>query len=212
MPNEYQASTTLRSLGDEAKVRATMNEYGCPVTMDFWDYMSLIGRVYTMHLGTENAPIDTTTAIDDQLVWGVVDVPSGVTIAVLEMSAHIQDLTTGTLAEFMLEIDTKARYTSGGTAFTMLNMYAGASNASGLTAYVGTDVTVAAKGSGSREIARHAVGNDAKATQTADENTNWIWRPQRYVPIVSGAGSVLMHVGAATADMKAYGSLKVCVL
>lgn len=212
MPNEFVVATSLRSVGSEEKVRATVDQYGCPVGMDFFDWMSLIGRVYTMHLGTEDAPIDSTTSIDDALVWGLIDVPDGLTIAVLEASVHVVDFTTGTLAHMMVETDAKLRYTSGGTAYTLLNMNTGKANASGLAAYVGTDITSAAKGTGSREIARHVMSNDAKATQLADENNNWIWRPQRYIPVVEGEGSVLLHFGAATADVTGYGSLKVALL
>ena len=213
MPTEYQATTTVRRLSTEDKVRATMSAYGTPIGMTFFEWMCLIGRGYLVQLGTENAPIDSTTAIDDALAWGLIDVPDGVVIALMEVGVNVQDIGAATLLEYMVEVDNaKVRYSSGGTAFTPLNLHTGKSNASGCSAYVGTDITLAAKTTGgSLEIARHAVGNDALATQVASENTNWNFRPSGMV-VVEGPGAVVLHVGAATGDSKAYGNMKFVVL
>ena len=199
----------LRSLSNEENVRATVNEFGMPIGMTFFQYMCLLGRGYVMQLGTENAPIDSTAAIDDQLAWAVVDVPVGVTIAVMEVGVNVQDLGAATLPEFMLEMDNaKVRYSSGGTAFTPLNLHTGKARASGCKAYVGTDITAAAKtAGGSLEVARHALGNDALATQTMSQITNWLYRPEGLF-IIEGAGSLVLYVGAPTGDMKAYGNVK----
>lgn len=210
MPGEFMATTDIRSLSNELKTRANMDVYGNQVNIDFWDWLSMLGRDYIVQLGTEDAPIDSTTSIDDALVWAVVDVPSGVSIAILEAGVNVVDFTTGTLANVMLEIDkAKVRYVSGGTAFTPLNLRTGEANSSGVAAYVGTDVTVAAKtAGGSLEIARSAISNDAVATQTAQENNNFLWRPERYIPILDGPASFLLHFGAATADVTGYGQVK----
>ncbi len=214
MPGEFMAVTVLRNLENEAKSRATMNKYGMPVGMDFFSYMVLIGKGYLVFAGAENAPIDTTP-VDDTTLNMLVDVPSGVTVMLAEASAHVVDLAAGTLAEVMLEVDnTKVRYSSGGTAFTPINLNTGFANASGLAAYVGPDITAAAKtAGGSLEIARHSISNDAKATQLADENTNYLWTARKHIPvIVAGPGSVLLHFGSATADVTGYSQMKVIVL
>ena len=214
MPTEYQVATTLRRLSVEDKLRATMNEFGCPVGMDFIDWMVLIGRGYLIQAGTENAPIDTTL-VDDLTLNMVVDVPDGVTVMLAEASTHVVDFTTGTQPESMIEIDNgKIRYASAGTAFTPLNLHTGKANASGCNGYVGPDIVTTAKSAGgSLEIARHVVGNDAKATQTADENNNWLWTAKNnIVTIVEGPGSMLLHFGSATADVTGYSQMKFIVL
>jgi hypothetical protein len=212
MPGEYEVTTSLRSLQDERKTRANLDEYGNVITIDFLRWLSLIGKVYTLFLGTEDAPIDSTTALDDALVWGLVDVPSGTTIVPMRAEAHIATLATATSPEMMLEIDrSKVRYTSGGTAFTPLNMRTSKANGSGVAAYVGTDITVAAKSAGaSVEFTRMMVGEDAKATSTWDENLNFIWdlANDLGMPVLDGPASWLLHFGAATADVTGYGMMK----
>lgn len=214
MPSEFQVATSLRELGNEDKARATMSKYGCPVGMDFFTWMVLIGRTYIVQAGTEDAPIDTTP-VDDTTLNMVVDVPSGKTVMLAEAGTHVVDFTTGTLAMTLIEADNaKVRYSSGGTAFTPLNMNNAFSNGSGVNAYVGPDITAAAKTTGgSLEIARWQVGNDAKATQLADENNNFFWTARLNIPvIIQGPGSILLHFGSATADVTGYSQLKFIVL
>ncbi len=214
MPGEFQVATELRTLPSEMKARATMNKYGCPVGMDFFTWMVLIGRMYLVQAGTEDAPIDTTP-VDDTTLNMLVDVPTGKTIMLAEASCHVSDLTTGTLAQVLIEADNaKVRYSSGGTAFTPLNMNNTYSNGSGVNAYVGPDITAAAKTTGgSLEIARFDISSDAKATMLADENINFLWTARLNIPvIVQGPGSILLHFGSATADVTGYSQLKFIVL
>ena len=182
--------------------------------MDFFTYMALIGRMYLVQAGTENAPIDTTP-VDDTTLNMLVDVPTGATVMLAEASAHMVDMTTGTLAEVLIEADNgKVRYSTGGTAFTPLNMNNAYGNVSGCPAYVGPDITAAAKtAGGSLEIARHAISNDAKATQLADENGNYLWTARVNMPvIIEGPGSLLLHFGSATADVTGYSQMKFILL
>ena len=214
MPTEYQVATTLRRLSVEDKLRATMNEFGCPVGMDFIDWMVLIGRGYLVQAGTENAPIDTSP-VDDAAVNMLLDIPDGVTAMLAEASTHIVDMTTGTAPEAMIEVDNaKIRYSSGGTAFTPLNLHTGKANASGCNAYVGPDVAAAAKTSGgSLEIARWTMGNDALATQIGSENDNFLWSAKKnIIVIVKGPGSIILHFGSETADVTGYSQMKFIVL
>lgn len=214
MPGENLVAKVLRRLSNEDKARATLNEFGMPVGMDFAAYMVLLGRAYLVQAGTENAPIDTSP-VDDEAVNMLVDVPTGITVMLLEASCHLADITTGTLPEVMIEIDNaKVRYSSGGTAFTPLNLHTGKGNSSGCLAYVGPDVAASAKtGGGSLEIARFTIGNDALATQIASENNNFLWTACVNVPvIVEGPGSIILHFGSATADVTGYSQLKFAVL
>jgi len=177
------------------------------------DYLVLLGRVYLVYTGTEDAPIDGTP-VDDTTLNMVIDIPAGINAMVVEASVHMSDMTTGTIAQAMLEIDTKNRYTSGGTAFTPLNMHTGFGyGGGGCLAYVGPDITAAAKSVGSREVWRWQISNDAKATELADEFRNGLYTAKINTPaIVTGPGSILLHFGSATADVKTYSQLKFAIL
>lgn len=182
---------------------------GTLMTMDWRMAKVLEGKCYQLQLGTEDAPIDSTTSIDDETVWAVVDVASTSTLVIpVYAEVHVATWTTATLINVMVEVDNgKVRYSSGGTAFTPLNLHTGSSNTSACSAYVGTDVTVSAKTSGgSIEVARLPIGEDAKATSTADEKY-FVWEPTT-PPVIQGAGSLLLHFGAASADVTGYGLLR----
>lgn len=214
MPTEFQVATDLRSaLSNEQKVRATMDKYGCPVGMDFIDWMILIGRGYIVQVGTEDAPTDTTP-VDDTTAHIVVDIPTGKTAMLAEVSTHIVDLTTGTKATTLVAADNgKIRYSSGGTAFTMRNLNNGYASASGLTAYVGPDITALAKSATELEVARWMSTNDAKATETGDEQRNFLWSAKTHIwTIMDGPASFVLYFGSATADVTGYAQMKVIVL
>jgi hypothetical protein len=187
---------------------ARINRRGELVVSDFWLQMCLDGRVYGVTLGTEDAPINTTTSIDDQLVWAVSDVPVGSVIIPSVAQAQIGTWTTSTLLNMMLEADTgKVRYSSGGTAFVPINLRADTPRVSRTASYVGTDVTVAAKSStaagvGSLEFYR--VSAEVNLGDAADPFIEFRW-VARTSPILVGASSFLFHLGCATADATAYG-------
>ena len=132
MPGELMVATAMRNLQNEFKTRGNLDYLGNQVSMDFFTWAALVGRVYQIQLGDEDAPVDSTAAIDDLLVWAVVDVPSGVKIMPVRAEAHIATFTTATLVNALLEVDpSKVRYSSGGTAQTPQNLHTGKANASG---------------------------------------------------------------------------------
>lgn len=181
---------------------------GSMVIMDWKQALALEGRLYLVQLGTEDAPIASTTSIDDQLVWAVVDVPSGTTVLPVFAQVAIGTWTTSALLNFMIEIDNaQTRYASGGTAFTPLALgRTDAPDSSNCTVYVGTDVTVGAKTSGgSLEV--HRVSIEDNWGDTGDSFIIPDYRPDP-MPAVVGPASVLFHLGAGTADVTAYGSMQ----
>src|SRR3990167_6916830 len=198
------------SEGQERQAR--LNRRGELVVADFWLQMALDGRMFVVNLGTEDAPLDTTTSIDDQLVWALTDVPTGSVLIPCQAQVAIGTWTTSTLINFMLEADMgKVRYTSGGTAFTPANMRGDYPRASACSSYVGTDVTVAAKStigsSGSFEFHHYSIednGGDTGDT-TPENGLNGRAKDMGAAPIITGVGSFLFHLGAATADATAYG-------
>jgi len=191
---------------------ARLNKRGELVVIDFWTQMSLDGRVFGVVLGTEDAPIDSTTSVDDQLVWAVTDVPVGTVLIPAQAQAMIATWTTATLLNFMLEADFgKNRYSSGGTAFTASNLRGDYPRASACTSYVGTDVTVSAKSTvggedGSTEFHRASVEVNIGDAADAIPEYQYTYKARDASPVViDGVGSFLFHLGAASADVTAYG-------
>lgn len=198
----------------EDQVReARGNKRGELVVSDFWLQSALDGRVFAVTLGTEDAPIASTTSIDDQLVWAVTDVPVGTVVIPAQAQVAIGTWTTSTLLNFMLEADFgKNRYSSGGTAYTPSNLRGDYPRASVCTSYVGTDVTVAAKSTvggqdGSTEF--HRASYEVNLGDAADglpgQELDWRGKDVGPVPIIDGVGSFLFHLGSASADVTAYG-------
>ena len=171
------------------------------------------GRVFMLQFGAEDAPVASTGSIDDQLAMAIVDVPSGTIIMPLWGQGVVGTWTTGTLINYMIEVDNaKIRRASGGTAFTPiclrtdLDNGTGSAGVSGCSAYVSgaSDVVASAKTSGgSLEIYRESI--EVNVGDAAD-----YWPKMEYNPVISplvvGPASVLVHFGAA-ADLTVYGNL-----
>lgn len=191
---------------------ARLNRRAELVVVDVWDQFVFDGRAFQMQLGTEDAPINTTTSIDDQLSWWVVDNAVGYALIPAYVEHHVVDFTTATLIHSMIELDRgTARYSSGGTAYVPENLRLDRPRAAvGGSFVVGTDVTVAAKTAvpQSLEIARRVISNDAVATQTGAENSFHIWSAKTAITAVLIDGDSLVgHFGAATADATGYGTV-----
>ena len=209
MALDTQVRDSVGTLVSGSHPEIDLNRMGFQTSMNWVDKLASMGYLYTVTLGTENAPINSTTGIDDQLVWALVDNVAANVIIPIHFEAHVATWTTATNIEAMIEIDNgKARYSSGGSAFTPINLRTDNPRSSGGAAYVGTDVTTAAKTSGgSIELARCVISEDAKATATADEKY-FVWPAKTSVPVfIVGVGSLLFHFGAATADVTGYGSM-----
>ena len=167
----------------------------------------LSGRAFMLQFGTEDAPVASTGSIDDLLAMATVDVPSGTTVIPLWGQGVVGTWTTGTLINYMIEVDNgKVRRASGGTAFTPLSLRTDSLRSSACTVYVagGSDIVAAAKTSaGSLEVYRESI--EVNVGNAAD-----YWPKMEYnpviAPVVIGPASVLVHFGAA-ADLTVYGNL-----
>lgn len=199
--------------GESGAERAVINRLGAQIVVDFWTQLVLGGWAYAMQIGTEDAPVASTTAIDDQLVWGVVDNNAGYVTIPMTCQIVVANWTTATLLNAMLEWDKdQKRFASGGTAFVPANLRGDDPRSFNGAAYVGTDVTVAAKSAvpNSVEFFRGLVVEDAQATPAAaDASIALNYNAARDgFPVLVDASSYLIHFGATTADVNGYGSTK----
>lgn len=183
------------------------------VVIDFWSQLVFDGRVYHIQVGTEDAPVASTAAIDDELVWALVDNVAGSVVIPTNVQVTVANWTTATLVNAMLEADmAKNRYTSGGTAFVPRNLRSDTPYAFSGNAYVGTDVTAAAKSAvpNSVELKRGLVIEDAQSTPAAADASVVFSYSARVDPnvVLVDASSLVLHFGATTADVNGYGSLQ----
>lgn|SRR3990167_1211382 len=207
--------SSLPAVGESNAERAVLNRMGFQVVVDFFDQLALAGMTFHMQIGTEDAPVDSTTSIDDALVWMIADGTAGYAMIPLLYEVNVATHTTATLYNTMLELDKDiVRYSSGGTAYVPANLRSddvAAANGSSKF-FVGTDITAAAKSAvpNTIEFARSTLTEDVITTSTGVSNINReIYSAKsRPIAVLIDAASILCHHGTATADAGSYGVLQ----
>lgn len=186
------------------------------VVVDFFTQLALSGFTYHVQMGTEDAGVAFTTAMDDELVSMLVDNTSSYAAIPLLFEVTPGVIGAATLSMAMLEIDkAKARYTSGGTAFVPENLNGSDRNTFNGVAYVAgaSDIVAAAKSAvpNSVELARVNWLEDALANTIGYPGA---WENEVYsvakrpVAVLLDASSIIGHVGSASADMTGYAVLQ----
>lgn len=205
--------SSIPAVGEANGERGILNRLGAQVVVDLMTQLILAGKAYHMQIGTEDAPVNSTTSIDDQLVWMVADNNAGYAMIPLGLQILIANWTTATLVNSMLEADKDLkRYSSGGTAYVPANLRGDDPSSANGAFYVGTDITVAAKSAvpNTVELFRAQVVEDAQATPAAADATiacQYSIRDHPFIVLVDAA-SLLVHHGSATADVSSYGNLQ----
>lgn len=198
--------------------RAIVNRMAMQVVVDFFDQLVLSGRVFHVQLGTEDAGVNSTTAIDPALVSMVLDNNAGYAMIPMLYEVTPGVIAGATLVQAMLEVDkAKVRYSSGGTAFVPANLHAQNPASWNGVAYVGPDVTTAAKSAVplSVELARKFFLEDALADTIGYPG---LWDPcvysckDRPMTVTYGVSSLLGHFGSASADVTGYAVIEAAQL
>lgn len=206
--------SSIPAVGESNGERAVLNRLGFQVVTDFFTQLVLSGFGYHMQLGTEDAGVNSTTAIDDQLASMVADNSAGNAMIPLMYEVTPGVLATATLVQAMLELDKdKVRYVSGGTAYVPANLRGDDPHPASGSFYVGPDVTIAAKSAvpNSVELARKFFTEDALTDSIGYPGA---WDPCVYsvrtrpAAVVVDASSVVGHFGSATADVTGYAVLQ----
>ena len=206
--------SSIPAISEAVAERAIINRMGMQIVVDFFDQLILSGLAYHMQLGTEDAGVNSTTAIDDQLASMVIDNNAGYAMIPLLYEVTPGVIATATLVQAMLELDKdKVRYTSGGTAYVPANLRGDDNNSASGSFYVGPDVTIAAKSAvpNSVEFARKFYLEDALA-DTIGYPGAWeacVYSARnRPIAVLIDAASIVGHFGSATADVTGYAVLQ----
>ena len=187
--------------------RATRD--GALFVADWTMALALEGRAFMLAFGAENAPVNSCTTIADTLAQITVDAQTGTTIIPFYGQAVVAVWSTGTLINYMVSVDNKTRWGSGGTLYAALPLRTDAPIASTSVAYVGPDITSLAKSSYEREVYRESM--EVNLGDAADYWPKMEYKPLAEAgvpPIVVGEGSVVVYFGATTADVQGYGNIQ----
>ena len=206
--------SSIPAVGEAQADRAVINRMGFQVVVDFFTQLTLAGFAYHMQLGTEDAGVASTTAIDDALASMVADNVAGQAMMPLTYEVTPGVLATATIVQAMLEADKdKVRYSSGGTAYVPANMRGDDNHTASGSFYVGPDITLAAKSAvpNTVELARKFYTEDA-LTDSIGYPGAWeacVYSIRNRQPLVLiDAASIIGHFGAATADVTGYAVLQ----
>jgi len=210
--NSYEAQP------DQTQRTARINRRGELVVVDFWSQLVIDGRMFHMQIGNESAPVDSTTTVDDELVWMLVDNAANTSMLPALVNLQLQTSASDTAPiESYFEIDrAKARYSTGGSAFVPENLCTSRPRASvAAAAYVGTDITALAKTAvpGSMEISRKAYAETTPSNSNEPVDFAMNLTPMfsaRIQPgaMVVGVGSMLVHLGGANTNCTGYGIMQ----
>lgn len=207
---------TFAAVGEASSQQGILNRLGSLVVTDLLTQLILGGYGYHIQAGTEDAPVASTAAIDDQLAFMLVDQNAGYAMLPLGLQTVIANWTTATLFNTMLEADKdKARYSSGGTIFTPANLRGDDPNSFNGVAYTVTaDIVALAKSAvpNSVELWRGGVTEDAQATPDAAAaavggTATYSIRNNPFI-VLTDASSFVIHHGATTADVNSYGNFQ----
>lgn len=209
-------NTSWPALGESSSEQAVINRAGAVIVADFLTQLILGGWAYHIQAGTEDAPVASTAAIDDQLAFMLVDQNTGYAMLPLGLQTIIANWTTGTLFNTMLEADKdKVRYASGGTLFVPANLRGDDLHSfSGVAYTVTADIVAAAKSAvpNSVELWRAGVIEDAQATPDGAAaalggKAEYSIRNNPFI-VLTDLSSFVVHHGATTADANSYGNFQ----
>ena len=206
-----KASVTPERASSDNKLLSARGLRGGELVVANWaTALALEGRLFIMQYGNEDAPIDATTTIDDELCTAVVDAVAGTTVIPAYGQGVVATWSDSSALDYLIAIDTVKRYNTGGTSFTALSLRTDGAIASTSEAYVGADITLDGK-TAEREVYRETIElNTGDATH--------YWPKMEYLPlkgacippILVGPASLVNYFGSTSGgtDITVYGNLQ----
>ncbi len=181
------------------------------------------GRVYQDAPSTvaTGLTVATTTYVATTPVW-MLDVPQGTTVVPLSVSMHQVGTIAGGIIKVIMSADRVARYSSGGTAKTPVNLKIGGGNgvngprasvasvytgatAGAVTSHIELDTAFINPDVGAGSGIASNVGTQVNAPQSVFE---WPRNDKEPMPQLVGPASWLIHTFAATTN--ATWSFRIC--
>lgn len=206
---------TVPAVGESKGAEGWINRMGSLVVTDLFTQLILSGYGYHMQAGTESTGDGMTTSIDDILVAGIADNPSGnAMIPLLYEATPGVVAATAVIAIAMLEVDKdKVRFAddASGTIYTPANLRTDDPHSA-------TGNFLIMEGSGVVATAKSAVPNSVELGRKnfiEDALTNTLGYPgtwdtvvysinSRPACVLIGPSSCVLHFGSGTALMTGY--------
>lgn len=194
----YRAQDTLPSIRtDGAGGNPRLNNRAELVVAPIPHEWAADGRLFVAsNVARQTALATGGTSFSDTAPAFIIDFPSGTTGIPLSFVLNQGGTVAGaTPITVLITIDNKARYSSGGTAITPVNMRLDAPRTSGATVY-GTSPTAAAIGT---QISLYSALLAADVTPAADSffPTGVVYEPP-YPPYLVGPASIVIYTFAGT--------------
>lgn len=195
-------SSVTRATQDLTDLDLRMTRDGAAFTADWLMGMCMEGRVFCAQAGLLTTPITwTATATNDQTKPAMfLDVPAGTTVIPLEISLYMEAYGTNALFECAAVTGTGA-VDAGSTAGTITNMRTDAPYTSNCTfTSDGTGGTAPTANissfwkDGLQKAVTLATADDDSSN--APNKFTWRWNDAMYVPVVVGAGQLLVTQGS----------------
>ncbi len=180
-----------RAAGEDALIDLKGSKRGEMCVVDFYTAMALEGRMFAVRAGSVSAPLVGDAPLADTAAEMTVDAVSGYTIIPTFFNVAA-NLLTGTVAIVTLKAVGAA--SSGGAAFTPLNLLIGGASAvtTGRVAAAGGCTVAAEVVTTTRRIYGAANGIAAGAY-----TTTWQWKA-RLPHILTGIACLYAQIGATT--------------
>lgn len=169
-------------------------------------WLAAEGRVYYGAEAALNTTITGPISFATTTPTLLLDVPSGTTAIPLMVRLFQAGTVAGGAVTVLIEIDNADRYTSGGTAATVLGSRTTGSKTNAATLYSRTGSAITATDAVGIRLAGYLLGQDVSPAEGAVNEV--VWTPTAGLDLVVGPGAFIVNTFAGTTGPTWYYSVK----
>ena len=206
---------TLVPVAEAMADQAIVNRMGFQVVTDFFTQMILSGRAYHIQVGTEDAGVEISADLDDELAFIICDNSVGNCMMPLLYEATPGVIAGAKILQAALTVDKDiVRYSSAGTAYVPANLRGDDRNAASGVFYVQSDDVIPVAASASPNCIDLARQDFLEDTIAASIGYPGMWNTlvysirKRPSCAIIDAGSIVCQFGANTDQPVSYGCME----
>lgn len=169
-------------------------------------WLTAEGRVFYGAEATLNGTITGPTSFATTTPTLLLDVPSGTTAIPLMVRLFQAGTVAGGAVTVLIEIDNADRYTSGGTAATVLGSRTTGAQTNAATLYSRAGSAITATDAVGVRLAGYLLGQDVSPAEGAVNEI--VWTPTAGLDLVVGPGAFIVNTSAGTTGPTWYYSVK----